>query len=93
MQKAHEMMESQEVAIVDIRDAASFEQGHILNAQNINDQNIKNFLDLTDRSIPILCYCYHGNSSQQASVFFANQGFGNVYSIDGGWGEWSEVYG
>jgi thiosulfate sulfurtransferase len=32
------------VTIVDIRDANSFAQGHIAQAQNVNDENIKDFL-------------------------------------------------
>jgi thiosulfate sulfurtransferase len=93
VQKAHEIMLSGNVTIVDVRDAISFAQGHIDQAQIVNDENIKSFLEGTDKGIPLICYCYHGISSQRAALFFADQGFKQVYSIDGGWEEWRSVYG
>ena len=92
VQKAHEIMGEGNVTIVDIRDASAFSQGHIDHAQNINDENIKGFIGSTDKEVPLVCYCYHGVSSQQAAGFFANQGFKRVYSINGGWEEWKSVY-
>jgi len=93
VQKAHEIMESGPVTIVDVRDSNSFSQGHIAQAQIVNDENIKAFLETSDRQVPLICYCYHGISSQRAALFFANQGFKKVYSMDGGWEEWRTVYG
>jgi thiosulfate sulfurtransferase len=92
VQKAHEIISQGPVTIVDIRDPDAFLQGHIDHAQNINDGNIKGFLGSTDKEMPLVCYCYHGISSQRAAGFFANQGFKQVYSIDGGWEEWKSVY-
>jgi thiosulfate sulfurtransferase len=92
VQKAHELMRSGNVTIVDIRDAGSFSQGHIAQAKALDDNNIKDFLQETDREVPLICYCYHGISSQQAASFFSNQGFKQVYSIDGGWEEWKKAY-
>jgi len=93
VQKAHEIIRTGNmVTIVDIRDADSFAQGHIAQAQTVNDENIKAFLQKTDKETPLICYCYHGISSQQAAGFFADQGFKQVYSIDGGWEEWKVIY-
>jgi len=93
VQKAHEIIQSGNVNIVDVRDADAFAQGHMAQAQILNDENIKDFLQETDKEEPLICYCYHGISSQQAARFFADQGFKHVYSIDGGWEEWKAVYG
>jgi len=92
-QKAHEIIASQKVTIVDIRDANSFAQGHMHEAQAVNEDNIKSFLEAANKEIPLICYCYHGNSSQQAAAYFSNQGFNQVYSIDGGWEGWKAIYG
>jgi len=92
VQKAHEIMGSRDVTIVDIRDAGSFAQGHIPQAQTVNDGNIKEFIKATDKEKPLICYCYHGISSQQAAGYFANQGFRQIYSIDGGWEAWKAIY-
>ncbi len=82
-----------DVTIVDIRDDHSFAQGHVPQAKSVNDGNIETFLEQTDKGIPLICYCYHGISSQQAAAFFADRGFKQVYSIDGGWEEWNKAYG
>jgi len=92
VQKAREIMGSPDVAIVDIRDPGSFAQGHIDRALNLNDENIKDFLQVTDKKTPLVCYCYHGISSQRAADFFTHQGFKQVYSIDGGWEAWKTAY-
>jgi thiosulfate sulfurtransferase len=91
--QAHEIMASGDATVVDIRNASVFAQGHIAKAQNINEENIDAFLQKADKEQPLICYCYHGISSQQAAGFFESQGFKKVYSIDGGWEAWKEAYG
>ena len=93
VQEAHELMGLKDVTIVDIRDGDSFTQGHMAGAQLVNDANIKDFLQATDKETPLMCYCYHGISSQRAADFFVAQGFRQVYSIDGGFEGWKAVYG
>ena len=94
VQKAHEIIGSgTAVTIVDIRDPGSFAQGHIARAQMVNDDNIKDFLGSTDKDVPLVCYCFHGISSQKAASYFAVQGFKEVYSIDGGWEAWEAFHG
>jgi len=93
VQKAHEIIGSVKVNIVDIRDSASFAQGHLPQAKMVNDENIEIFVKEADKKIPLICYCYHGISSRQAASYFAQQGFKQVYSIDGGWEEWKAIYG
>ena len=45
-------------------------------------------LDKTPKTTPVLVVCYHGVSSQQAANVIANQGYDNVYSMDGGFEAW-----
>lgn len=89
--QAAELMNQQELHIVDIRDANSFAKGHIKNAVRLDNTNIASFLAQADKSIPILVFCYHGNSSQSAAAMFAQQGFAQSYSIDGGMSEWAQT--
>ena len=93
VEKAHAIIKSGETTVVDIRDADAFAQGHIAHAKNINDKNINGFLQETDKTLPLICYCYHGISSQKAAVFLAGKGFKQVYSLEGGWEKWKESYG
>ena len=37
---------------------------------------------------PVVVVCYHGNSSQGAAQYLAQQGFEQVYSMDGGFESW-----
>ncbi len=78
--------------IVDIRDPGSFALGHLPGAQMVNDQNLQVFLKAADLKKPLVCYCYHGHSSQSASQFFLQQGFQEVYSMLGGFEEYRKQF-
>lgn len=86
--KARAMMGAGAVTIVDIRDHDSFQRGHISGAVEINDGNINEFIEFTDKNKPVICYCYHGISSQSAAKFFIQNGFKKVYSLNGGYEQW-----
>lgn len=88
-EKARDIMATDNVALVDIRDRVSFNNGHIENALLLDNNNIDGFIATTDKDTTIIVYCYHGNSSQNAAQFIAEQGFSTVYSMDGGFELWS----
>ncbi|ABZ78757.1 Rhodanese domain protein [Shewanella halifaxensis HAW-EB4] len=79
---------SAELQIVDIRDAASYEAGHIDGAFNLNNENLAHYIGDADMDLPIVVVCYHGNSSQSAAAYLNEQGFDDVYSLDGGYSAW-----
>ena len=89
---AHALIEKGPVTIADIRDEASFHSGHMNNAQHLDNTNTQDFIDNSDMDQPLIVVCYHGNSSQPASVFLADRGFDDVYSLDGGFTEWAATY-
>ncbi|MCB9747979.1 MAG: thiosulfate sulfurtransferase GlpE [Candidatus Omnitrophica bacterium] len=91
-QQAKDLIAREDIIIVDIRDPASYEEAHIHKAVLVNDHNIETFLHNLDKSKPILCYCYHGHSSQMAAQYFFEQGVKDVYSLIGGFEEWKELY-
>ena len=91
VQKARELIDQGNITIVDIRDSNSYEEGHIDDAVSVNDTNIDDFVSTTDKSKPVLCYCYMGVSSQNAAQHFKEQGFETVYSMAGGFTEWQKV--
>lgn len=91
VEEAKQLMATKDVGIVDIRDAQSFSQGHIPHAKLVSDENIEIFLQESDKQKPLVCYCYHGISSQSAASFFVSQGFKEVYSIDGGFEQWKKA--
>ncbi|MBP6343375.1 MAG: thiosulfate sulfurtransferase GlpE [Candidatus Omnitrophica bacterium] len=77
-----------DVTVVDIRDEDSYKAEHIPGAISLNDGNLESFLRAADKDKPLICYCYHGISSQSAANYFSGQGFAKVYSMIGGFEEW-----
>ena len=92
LQKVKEMGENGSVTIVDIRDPASFQSGHIPNAIHLSDDTVQQFISNTDKEKPLVVYCYHGISSQGAAAYFSEQGFKDVSSMAGGFESWRAVF-
>jgi thiosulfate sulfurtransferase len=78
--------------IIDIRDAMSFQAGHMKAAIRIDNEGVPHFMAQADQQAPLIVCCYHGNSSQSAAQYFSEQGFQEVYSLDGGYEEWKVLY-
>ena len=89
---AKAMMATNQPQIIDIRDAMSFDAGRITGAQRVDNNNISEFMAAADKNTPLLVCCYHGNSSQGAAQYFAEQGFSEVYSLDGGFEMWKMAF-
>jgi thiosulfate sulfurtransferase len=75
--------------LVDIRDMNSYQNNHIKNSERIDNETLPNFLREVDMDKPIIVCCYHGISSIQAAGFLAQQGFDDVYSLEGGFAAYS----
>jgi rhodanese-related sulfurtransferase len=88
---ARDLIASGTPLVLDVRDPASFARGHIEGAQQANQANIRQFLSETPKDKPVLIYCYHGNSSQVFAKAFADSGFGESYSLDGGYEDWAKA--
>ncbi|MEC8104841.1 MAG: thiosulfate sulfurtransferase GlpE [Pseudomonadota bacterium] len=86
--EAKTLLEENDVRIADIRDAMSFNENHMKDAVNVNNENLPEFLQNTPKDAPLIICCYHGNSSKQAAQFFAEQGYTRVFSLDGGFEMW-----
>lgn len=85
-----QMSEQSQPQIVDIRDAASFEAGNIPQSINLTNENLAKFIGDADMDKPLVVVCYHGISSQSAATYLNEQGFDDVYSLDGGFQAWRE---
>ena len=75
--------------VIDVRDPEFFARGHIDGAELASRENISSFVTLTPKDRPVVFCCYHGNSSQAYAKYFAEQGFADVYSLDGGYEAWA----
>jgi len=85
---AEDLLHKDSAVLVDIRDEDSFNSSHDDRAINLSQWSLSQFLFETDKDIPVLVMCYHGNRSQMVAEFLSQQGFSDVYSIDGGYESW-----
>lgn len=74
--------------VADIRDEHSFSQGHMAGAFHLTNTSIGQFMREHDFATPVVVVCYHGNSSQGAAQYLAEQGYEQVFSMDGGFESW-----
>lgn len=89
--EARQLIADNSVTILDIRDPLSFEDGHIENAVHAESIDMNAFVAKEDKNKPLLVYCYHGISSQKAAMYLAQNGFTEVYSLEGGYEAWAEA--
>lgn len=89
--EAELIAQQKNVLILDMRDARAFCAGHHPRSLHLSDSNLRTLLKNTPVNVPILIYCYHGNSSQDMAKLFADFGFEKCYSVDGGYEAWRQT--
>ena len=85
-EEAKEMMDTQEVIVLDVREQDEFDAGHITGAVLLPVGTITK--DTAATVIPeldsvVLVYCRSGNRSKTASKAFVDLGYTNVYEFGG----------
>ncbi|MBI6601507.1 thiosulfate sulfurtransferase GlpE [Pseudomonas rhodesiae] len=85
-------LREQGAIVVDIRDQPTYAAAHIAGAKHLDNVNIADFIRDADLDAPVIVACYHGNSSQSAAAYLVNQGFSDVYSLDGGFELWRATF-
>ena len=83
---AKEMMDTQEVIVLDVREQDEFDAGHIpeavlLPVGTITEDTAAAVID--DLDTVVLVYCRSGNRSKTASQALADLGYTNVYEFGG----------
>lgn len=85
---AQALIEQHNARLLDIRDPQSFAVAHAKDAYHLTNDTIVAFMNEAEFDEPVLVMCYHGISSQGAAQYLVNQGFEQVYSVDGGFEAW-----
>ncbi len=84
-EKAKEMMDSEEVIILDVREEDEYEAGHIENSVllpvGILEGKVENLIP--DKTTKILVYCRSGNRSKVAGGILVGLGYTEVYEFGG----------
>jgi rhodanese-related sulfurtransferase len=75
-----------DVVIVDVRTAAEFNEGHIVNALNIDVESMNFESDLAglDKSVTYALYCRSGNRSSIAAGKMTDAGFTSILNAQVG---------
>ena len=76
--------------IIDVRTPDEFSKGHIQKAKNIdwNGNDFEKQITTLDKAKPIFVYCLSGGRSSLAASKMRNEGFKEVYELDGGIMKW-----
>lgn len=87
---AYKLMNENNAVLVDIRDHQSFTLSHPENAFQLTNESMATFMAEHGFEQPVLVLCYRGISSQGAAEYLINQGYDEVYSVDGGFDAWQK---
>lgn len=88
VKEARLLLQRPNLKVFDMRDQASYAQGHIDGAEYLSNNNLEEIILKTPRQDPVLIYCYHGNASQTGAKLFTDFGFQEVYDLVGGYELW-----
>ena len=80
------------IAILDVRTAKEFADGHVAEAVNIdvNQADFAQKIDQLDRSKTYIVYCRSGRRSSKAVGIMATKGFKNLYNVSDGFVGWNK---
>lgn len=76
------------LTILDVRQPAEYENGHIPGAKLIPLPEIKDRMDEIDPDMPTVVYCAIGGRSRVAAQMLSGKGFKKVYNLSGGIKAW-----
>ena len=85
-EEAKEMMDTQEINILDVREQAEYDSGHIPGAVLLPVGTIDETTAaevIPEKDSKVLVYCRSGNRSKTASAALADLGYTNVYEFGG----------
>ena len=80
------------IAILDVRTAKEFADGHVAGAVNIdvNQTDFAQKINQLDRSKTYIVYCRSGRRSSKAVSIMASKGFKNLYNVSDGFFGWNK---
>lgn len=92
-QQAINVINAEDGVFVDLRDAAEFRKGHIVNAINIPSTKLpERMVELEKyKDKPIVLVCKMGQQSAAAGKQLKDAHFGQVYKMTGGMLEWGNL--
>jgi len=89
--EATRLINTQNAVVLDIRERADFNAGHLVDSINIPNSQVVNRLSELEKhkSDPIIVVCKTGQTASAASKALKDNGFAQVYRLSGGIMEWT----
>ena len=78
-----------ELEILDVRQPAEYERGHITGAKHIPLSTLADNIEKLDTSKTIVTYCQRGVRSRSAAALLKRMGFEDIFSMTGGIEAWN----
>jgi len=90
---ATDLINHRDAIVVDVRAAADFAKGHVLNAHNLPMNGFKNQIGVLHKhkDRPIIVSCRSGAQSSTACRLLRKEGFSEVYNLRGGILSWQSA--
>ncbi len=87
------LINQQNALVLDVREAAEYEKGHMLNARNIalGELEARSAEIEKHRAKPVIVACDDGNRSGRAATALRKRGFEQVFTLSGGIGAWRQA--
>jgi rhodanese-related sulfurtransferase len=90
---ATELINNEEALVIDVRPAADFNKGHIINAKNIPLSGLPGQIDSlrAHQDKPLILSCNSGAQSASACRILRKAGFSRVFNLRGGILAWQNA--
>ena len=87
------LINQQNALVLDVREAAESEKGHMLNARNIALGELESRAGEIEKykAKPVIVVCEDGNRSGRAAAVLRKQGFEQVFTLNGGIRAWRQA--
>lgn len=87
------LINQQNALVLDVRDAADYEKGHVLNARHVpmGDLAARSSELEKYKSKPVIVVCESGNRADRAAAVLRKQGFEQAFSLNGGVAAWRQA--
>ncbi len=77
--------------LIDVRTPAEFSEGTLDNAQNIDflADDFRANIQTLNKNEPVYLFCRSGNRSEKSRNILLEEGFSEVYDLEGGYKAWT----
>lgn len=91
VEQAQQATDGKNTQFIDVRTEAEYRSGHALNAVNLPLDSLAQNLAKLDKTKPVYVICQTGRRSQKGAEILQQNGFTDLYNIEGGTSAWEKA--